>query len=312
MSDPAATTIANILRGALGARYLGGNHPRWRQGRDDRLSKTMAEAEHEKDLLAKALRRDGGDEARDLAAALERCSPRRPCLSGGCPSCTTAAQKVVVDATRKPLGALPGALVADVVYVRAAVRDGDLDGHAFDTLRHKLDQVLRDCGLRAFGGFDISTNRHEHGEFAQFWCPHARIFTSARLDEPSVHRRFHSWFPQDGATPHPVRIEAFDGKARGRAYALKSEFFERISLERGWLADGSRSPHSTRRKPIWGPRRVELALALHQSGLDSRLYLRGFELISRNHRAEIVRFLQTPSRLGRPGSRDERDDRPKA
>jgi hypothetical protein len=115
MPDPAATTITNIiLGGPVGGRYLRGKHPRWRQGRDDRLSKTMAEAEHEKDLLAKALRRYGSDEALELAAILDRCSPRRrlcarrgprrgivrtrlrraaaqagpgPCLSGGGPSC---------------------------------------------------------------------------------------------------------------------------------------------------------------------------------------------------------------------------------
>src|SRR5271157_4100824 len=38
----------------------------------------------------------------------------------------------------------------------------------------------------------------------------------------------------------------FDGRARGRAYALKPDFLERISLERRWLADGSRSSYSTR------------------------------------------------------------------
>ena len=308
MPDPAATTITNILRSPLGARYLRTDHPRWRQGRDDRLSKTRAEAEHEKDLLAKALRRDGGDEALDLAAILDGCSPRRPCLSGGCPSCMTATQKIVVDATRKPLGDLPAALVADVVDVRGAVRDGKLDGHAFDPLRRKLDQALKDCGVRAFGGFDISANRHEHDEFAPFWCPHARIFTSARLNEPRVHQRFRAWFPQDAATtPHPVHIEAFDGKARGRAYAFKPDFFERISLERGWRADGSRSPYSTRFKPIWGQRRVELALALHQTGLDARLYLRGYELMVRDDAVELVRTAapSPPERRPRLGDRDK-------
>jgi len=313
MPDPSPTTIAGILRSALGARYLGDDYLRWRQGRDDRRSKRIEEAEHETNLLAKALRRDGSEDALDLAAVLDGCSPRRPCTSGACPTCTTAAQRVFVDGTRKAFGDLPDAsFAADVVYVRAAVGDGDLDGRAFDALRRKLDQALGDCRVRAFGGFDISANRHERGDFEPFWCPHARIFTSARLDEPSVEKRFRGWFPQDGATPRPVRIEPFDGKARGRAYALKPDFFERISLERGWLADGSRSTYSTRLKPIWGPRRVELALALHQAGLDARLYLRGFELIARNGRAEIVRSPQTPSRLGRPGSRDNRDDRPKA
>ena len=200
MPDPAPTTIASILRSPLGARYLGDDYPRWRQGRDDQPSKTIEEAEHEADLLAKALRRDGSDEALDLAAVLDGCSPRRPCTSGACPICTTAAQQVFVDATRNAFGDPPGAsVVANVVYVHAAVDDGALDGRAFDALRRRLDRALGDCrSFERFGGFDISANRHEHGEFAPFWCPHARIFASARLDEPSVNERFRRWFPPDG------------------------------------------------------------------------------------------------------------------
>jgi hypothetical protein len=276
MPDPAPTTITRILRSALGARYLGDDYPRWRQGRDDRPPKTIEQAEHEADLLAKALGRDGSEEALDLAAVLDGCSPRRPCTSGACPICMTAAQRVFVDATRNVFGDPPGAsVVANVVYVGAAVDDGALDGRVFDALQRRLDRALCDCGVRAFGGFDISANRHEHGEFAPFWSPHARIFASARLDEQGLKEQFGRWFLSDETTPRPVRIEPFDGRARGRAYALKPDFFERTSLERRWRADRSRSTYSTRLKPIWGPRRVELALALHQAGLDARFYLRG-------------------------------------
>ncbi len=313
MPDPAPTTIAGILRSPIGVRYLGDDYRRWRQGRDDEPSKTIEKAEHEADLLAKALRRDGSEEALDLAAVLDACSPRQPCTSGASPICATAAQRLFVDATRNicsdpnhPL------VVANVVYVRAAVDDGALDGGVFDALRRRLDRALRDCRLRAFGGFDISANRHERGGFEPFWCPHAVIFTSARLDEPSVKKRFGRWFPSDETTHRPVRIEPFDGRARGRAYAMKPDFAERTSLERRWLPDGSRSTFSTRLKPIWGKHRVELALALDQAGLDARLYLRGYELVVRGGEVEIVRSPQTPSRLGRPGSRDERDDRPNA
>ena len=198
MPDPAATTITNILRSPLGARYLGTTIPdggkaettgcprRWRRPSTRRICSPRR-------FVATAATRRSTSPPSSTGA-------RRggPALSGGCPICMTAAQKVFVDATRKPFGDLPAAsVVADVVYVRAAVDDGALDGHAFDPLRRRLDQALGDCRVRAFGGFDISANRHEHGEFAPFWCPHARIFTSARLDEPSVNKRFRAWFPRD-------------------------------------------------------------------------------------------------------------------
>jgi hypothetical protein len=92
MPDPAPTTIADILRGPIGAHCLGDDYPRWHQGRGEQPSKTIEEAEHEADLLAKALRRDGSEEAFDLAGVLDGCSPRRrkgdelrqfPQISGG-------------------------------------------------------------------------------------------------------------------------------------------------------------------------------------------------------------------------------------
>ena len=83
MPDTAPTTIAGILRSPLGARYLGDDYPRWRQGRDERPSKTIAVAEHEADLLAKALRRDGSDEGHRWQEAPRRRAASRASLAVG-------------------------------------------------------------------------------------------------------------------------------------------------------------------------------------------------------------------------------------
>jgi hypothetical protein len=292
MPNSASRTIAEILGSPLGARHLGDAYPRWPQGRGGKLSKTIEDAEHEADLLAKALRRDGSDEALDLAEVLDGCTPRRPCTSGACPICGTAAQRVFVDATRNVFRGPAGAWVAvNVVYGRAAVDCGALDGGVFDKLRRRLDRALGDCGVHAFGAFDISANRHEHEEFEPHWAPHALIFAPAsRMRASADHLR--RWFPPDERVPRPVKIQEFDGSARGRAYTFKPDFFERISLERRQLVGGSRSTYSTRLKPIWGDRRVEVALALDGVGLDERLYLCGFDLVSRNGDVEIVRSSQ--------------------
>jgi hypothetical protein len=84
-------------------------------------------------------------------------------------------------------------------------------------------------------------------------------------------------------------MERFDGAAAGFAYALKPDFDRRISLEPRKLPNGSRSTHSTRKKPIWGEQRVELALALDRAGLESRLFLQGYELVIADGDVEIVR-----------------------
>jgi hypothetical protein len=301
------TTLTEILGSPTGARYLGDHYPRWGQGRSNKPSKSIEDAEHEADLLARALRRDDSDDAGDLADVLDECTPRRSCTSGACPICQTAAQRVIVDATQNTFrNSTANWVMANVVYVDAALEEDALDGELFDPLRRRLDQALRDCGVPAFGGFDVSANRHERDAFDPFWCPHAVIFAPARLNEPSVKKRFQTWFPSDDTTPHPVQIKGFDGRPSGRAYALKPDFFERISLKRRRLADGSRSTYSTRLKPIWGERRVDLALAFDGAGLDERLYLRGFELVVRNRNVEIVRTAsQRPlERRTRPGDRD--------
>ena len=79
------------------------------------------------------------------------------------------------------------------------------------------------------------------------------------------------------------------------AYALKPDFSGRVTLLPRRRADGSGSTFGTRTKPIWGPQRVELALALDRAGLDARLFLRGYELVasaamwrSSESRAELV------------------------
>ena len=125
-----------------------------------------------------------------------------------------------------------------------------------------------------------------------------------------LHEDFREWFPAGDDTPRPVRMSAFDGEARGFAYALKSDFSRRISLEPRLLADGSRSTFGTRHKRIGGASRVELALALDRAGLDARLFTRGYELVTSGGDVEIVQ-LSAPrrrgsQRAGQPGRQGNR------
>jgi hypothetical protein len=133
---PAPTTIVEILRSPVGSRHLGDEYPGWHQGRSERLSKTIQDAEREADLLANALRRDGSEEALNLADVLDECTPRRPCTSGACPICQTAAQRVFVDATRNAFRNSDTAWITiNAVYVGAAMEDDALDEDLFNPLR---------------------------------------------------------------------------------------------------------------------------------------------------------------------------------
>ncbi len=285
-----STTIASILQGRLAGRFFGDGPPTWRQGRNNNPCATADDANRAASRLVLALRRDGSDAALDLADAIERCRPARPCLSGACPKCARAAQRLFVAATSDLPDALgDNVLVAAAIDVQASVAVGALDGgNVFAPIRRRLARALADCRAAAVGGFDVTLNMQERAEFATFWAPHAHIVISSRRMR-AAEDRFRAWFRGDELTPRPVRIQKFDCAENGRAYLLIPDFNARISLEPRPLPDGSRSTFSTRNKPIWGDQRVELALALDQAGLDARLFLRGCELVEWRSGVEIRR-----------------------
>ncbi len=286
------TTIEQILSSQGGRRFFGDGAPTWRQGRNDQPAKTSETAVNERGLLVKALRRNGSAEALELAGRMDLCRRGRRCLSGACPACARAAQRLFVHACRDLFDDHGQDMLAvNVVCHWAGIDRGRLAEHddLFEETRGRLRSALADVAVRAVGGFDVSLNTHEADAFEPYWAPHALIVAPARRLK-LLHGDFREWFPPGDDTPRPVRMSKFDGEARGFAYALKPEFSRRISLEPRLLADGSRSTFGTRNKTISGTDRVELALALDRAGLDGRLFMRGYVLVTSGGDVEIVQL----------------------
>ena len=105
-----------------------------------------------------------------LAGKLTTCSSRHRCLSGACPICGRALQRMCVDATRNLFDDHGGEMLAvNVVMRRGWIELGDLiDDDIFDETRCRLGSALQDVNVPAFGGFDISLNEHETEEFAPY------------------------------------------------------------------------------------------------------------------------------------------------
>jgi len=264
-------SITDILRSTQGGRYFNDGPPTWSQRGGG--SKTKEAAERESDHLAKALRRDGEDDALELADVLYGCMrPDDPCLDGACPICGRAAQRLLVHACqpvyrehRKNMFAV------NIIWGNAAIDYGDLDGQPlFRPLRAHLTSALADLRIPAIVGFDVSANEHENGAFNGHWMPHAWMLVPGREIE-LVEMRFRRRFPPDDLTRFPVVMKKFDGNFAGIAYALKSDFYRRISIEFD----------KPRNRPIWREKRIELAFALHREGLNRRLLLHGFDLVAR-------------------------------
>jgi hypothetical protein len=301
------TTIADVLQGELGERFFGDGTPRWREGRNRARPQTAAEAADERRLLVNALRRDGGGSALGLARRLQRCREDRRCLSGACPACRRALQRMVVHATRNLFEHHERDMVAaNIVSAKRAIRYGRLELHAlFDGIERRLRGALEAVGAPAIGGFDVSANEHEADAFAPHWMPHAWILADGRRMR-RVKAALRRWFRATDIVPRPVRARQFDGARAGFAYALKRNFDRRVSLEPRWRSDGSRSTFSTHKGPIWDPQRVELALALDRAGLDARLFLHGYELVESRGDVEIVRLAPTrrPTKKARQSDRE--------
>jgi hypothetical protein len=187
-------------------------------------------------------------------------------------------------------------VTVNIVCYWAAIDRGQLADHddMFEETRGSLGDAFAAVGVRAVGGFDVSLNTHENYVFDPHWAPHVLIIAPTRRLK-RLHEEFRAWFPAGDETPRPIRMSAFDGAERGFAYAVKPDFSRRISLERQLLADGSRSTFGTRNKRIAGPHRVDLALALDRAGLDARLFMRGYDLVTSGGDVEIVQ-LSAPRR----------------
>jgi hypothetical protein len=283
-------TIKRALLSDVSRRFFRDGPPQWPEGQARNPPKSAAEARHDRALLAKALRRDRSPEARALAEALEACRSARPCLSGACPACGRALQRMFVHATRNLFVHHDRDMEAiNIVSAKGGIRYGRLYRHdVFEGIERRLHRALSAVGLPAVGGFDISANEHEADAFEPHWMPHAWILAPGRRAR-RARKDLGDWFEATEIVPRAVFMKPFDGGRAGRAYALKPDFCRRTSLEPRALEDGSRSTFSTRKKPIWGDQRVELALALDRAGLESRLFLQGYELVIADGDVEIVR-----------------------
>jgi hypothetical protein len=306
-------SMTEVLRSKVGRRFFDDEVPRARQV-NAKPWKTAEVAWHESDLLVLALRRNGRGAALDLALRLESCLPRCPCLSAACPACGRALQRIFVHACRNLFEHHARDMEAiNIVSARRAIPYGRLDRYdLFEGINRRLRRALSTVGVPAVGGFDVSANEHEANAFRPHWMPHAWILAPGRRIR-RVEEELREWFPATDIVPRPMLMRSFDGAPGGFAYALKPDFERRVSLVPRTLPNGSRSTFSTRKKPIWAARRVELAIALDRAGLDARLFLKGYQVIQLRGEVEIVGS-RPHARSMRPGRRRPakggRDDDP--
>jgi hypothetical protein len=150
----------------------------------------------------------------------------------------------------------------------------------FEPIAGQLVDATEAAGIsKAIGGFDITLNEHQKRKFAPHWQPHAWIL----VPRGEIRRRdktFRKHFPKAIPTVcKPVMIKRFDGNLAGIAYALKGDFWRRISLSKAHRRDGKGRSRNVRYRPLRARQKLELMLMLDRIGLESRVFLFGVEVI---------------------------------
>jgi hypothetical protein len=131
---------------------------------------------------------------------------------------------------------------------------------------------------------DLSrTSRLHHGRkgigtFVPILSPESATFLAPCSVERSskMGTSSESECPPRDAVPRPIKIQKFDGKLGGLAYALKTEFVRRVSyrqITHTW--DKTRVARNTSDQALRVRERLELIPYLANAGLASRVFLLG-------------------------------------
>jgi hypothetical protein len=235
-----------------------------------------------------------------LADKLDPCSKGRRCRSGGCPECTSAAQRLLAKTSRKSIKALAGD--EDVVCLSIVPDDRIsrptklLAAETTRRIRRWRDRLGR-AGVEWFiGGLDISANSHDADRYPPHWSEHIYGLTVTR-DIAKLKKELRKQFPATDAIPRPVKVKLWDYRGRALKYLLKPNAWRRVATDdgvrRGPDRRNQRICRATDKQPLLSRQRVQLALHLDELGLQGRLVLRGCQFLNRGSSTAIVKRVGT-------------------
>lgn len=253
-----------FLQAELNEHFYGDGGPKWKS------QPTCDDAIDERVRRARLFRKH---DAHYLAEKLAACQLEQRCLSGACPECCRATQRLFVRRIYSSLTPSSNySLVSLIPPVSAEL--GALDRLSIADFRRDIASRLSQSRLSfAFGGIDFSLNEHEQGKFHPHWSPHVWLVVSNFM--------FARWsvllsgaFPRIESVPRPIRIQAWDGARRALGYALKYSFPRRISYTASRpYKNGIRKCQNTRNDELRSSERFELYSYLDQISLGSRVFL---------------------------------------
>lgn len=247
-------------------RWFGDGEPYW-----DHLPATLT-ARQERLRRSRLLRKHGRNQ---LSALLAECAPHGRCLSGCCPECGRALQRLFAAKATDLLAPRHEYDVASMIG-RTSRRQGKLNTLSLLRFKQHALRALRKghAGL-AIGAIDFSFNEFPVTKNYSRWTPQIWLLIH-NAGRPRWERVIRKAFRPRPIVPRPVRITPWDGDIKALGYALKTDFVRRISTRTERFARGEFRPcKDTQHDRLRAAERVELYEYLHSLGLEGRLILFG-------------------------------------
>lgn len=289
----------------LRERFYGDGPPHWTVGRKEKQCETADEAEHAwkiaikrlKDQAKSTLDADRALKFEEIADAIKNCRPDQRCRHSACPLCLRALQRWFVwtapTALRIATRSSGERLVAISVIPNLRVKVGASVSHTNTQLTRVLTTLrkgLEQAGVQLLcGGIDLSVNEEPTTRSSSdIKCLRVQNHLWAIGPETDIRHAestIREIFAQATQIPRPVKIDRFDGRLKGYAYALKTNFQRRIRLapkleyNRRW---------NTRSKALTVEQTAEVMMLLEMIG-DRRLFLIGAELTKNRKNRTVIR-----------------------
>jgi hypothetical protein len=250
-------------------RWFGDTLPRWTN------YETGAQAESRHDTLLRLMRRyaDASSISRVLEH-LEVCTTSNPCLSGACPRCLLAFQRLC---TAQIDGLLKANFTGSPVHAVSLIVDvfEQLNASMIACYERQAKLWLFQAGVKhAFGGWDFSFNQPSWSSKGGEWAYQLWLLVPGFTKEMKSALR--SIVGKDPKVYRPLKASAFDGNLDGIAYAFKTDFVRRVSYVQEKEVDGRiRRCRNTTAQKLRVSERLELYPFLDDLGLDGRVFLTG-------------------------------------
>ncbi|MBB4397197.1 hypothetical protein GGD62_006330 [Bradyrhizobium sp. ERR14] len=266
MKSPISARSEWLVSSLANERWFGDGQPKWEH------LPTSAQTKIERIKRTRLLKKHGSV---IVGSLLAECAPNKRCLSGCCPECGRALQRVFAAKATDLLVPHHEYDVASMIG-RTSRRRGQL--HTLSLLRfkqHALRALREGHAGMAIGAIDFSFNEFPLTQDYSRWTPQIWLLIH-NANRPRWERLTRKAFQPRPLVPRPVRIAPWDGNIKALGYALKTDFVRRISTTTERFARGQIRPcKNTQPDRLRAAERVELYEYLHSLGLEGRLVLFG-------------------------------------